>query len=369
MQVSRRVLTKVPYALAALAVAVVVGGVVTSQGTKVTTTQVRHDEPPATPTPTARVARLLSRVPAHVLVLSKEPLTAAQEAALVRATGARASLAVSAGTVFIGKGRTTALGVDPGVFRAWTPKGTAESDPVWQSVSDGDGAVAHVVGRAFELPLGGAVLTQAIFPLRLQVGSFATTALPGIGLVVDTDRAAELGLVPRTGLLLSVPSRPSDASALLARRAVPGLSVSAVQYERVAVAQRGWVVPAVGPISSGFGPRLHPIKKVVLFHDGIDIAAPLGAPVYAMSAGVVLYAGPARGFGTEVVLSHPGGVTTVYGHVSRVLVTSGPVTAGQPIALVGNEGDSTGPHLHAEVRVDDRAVDPVLWLRAHGVRL
>lgn len=365
MRVSRRVLTKLPHLLVALGLAVAVSGVVTAQTTRLTTT----DGPVETAPPQTRVAALTRRVPAHLLVLSRTPITGAQERALRRATGARAALAVSAGTVFIGKGQTTALGVDPGAFRAWTPKGTAESDPVWQSVANGDGAVAHVVGRAFELPLGGAVLTQATFPLRLQVGSFATTALPGIGLVVDGSRAAELGLVPHTGLLLSVPQRDADASAALARRAVPGLSVSAVQYERVPIARAGWVGPTVGRVSSGFGPRLHPLKKVVLFHDGIDIAAPYGAPVYAMADGVVLYAGPARGFGTEVVLSHKGGVVTVYGHVSRVLVTSGPVAAGQPIALIGNEGDSTGPHLHAEVRVDDRPVDPITWLRAHGVRL
>jgi murein DD-endopeptidase MepM/ murein hydrolase activator NlpD len=369
VQVSRRVLVRLSYLLVALGLAVGVGGVLASQGSRVTSTQVRHDEPTPTPTHTVPVAPLVRRVPAHLLVLSRTPITGAQERALLHATGARAALAVSAGTVFIGKGRTTALGVDPSGFRAWTPPGTAESDPVWQSVANGDGAVAHVVGRAFELPLGGVVLTQAIFPVRLQVGSFATTALPGIGLVVDGERAAELGLVPHTGLLLSVPQRSADASAALARKVAAGMSVSAVQYERVPVVRRGWVLPTVGRISSGFGPRLHPIKKVVLFHDGIDIAAPYGAPVYAMCDGVVLYAGPARGFGTEVVLSHKGGITTVYGHVSRILVTEGPVRAGQPIALIGNEGDSTGPHLHAEVRINDRAVDPVAWLRAHGVRI
>lgn len=367
MRVPRRVLTSLPYLLATLGVVLGVGGVVTAQHSTGDTRQVRQVEATASPVP--RVAALTRRVPAHLLVTSPQPLTAAQVGALVRATGARASLLVSAGQVFVEKGQTTALGVDPGVFRAWAPKGTAETDAVWQSVAAGDGAVAHVVGRAFELPLGGEVLAQAVFPLRLRVGSFATTALPGIGLVVSSDRAAELGLQPGTGLLLSVPQRDSDASARLARAVAKGMSVTAVQYERVPVVRAGWVVPAVGRVSSGFGPRLHPIKKVVLFHDGIDIAAPYGAPVYAMADGFVLYAGPARGFGTEVVLTHPGGITTVYGHVSRVLVTSGPVRAGQPIALVGNEGDSTGPHLHAEVRVDDRAVDPIAWLRAHGVRL
>ncbi len=370
MPVSRRMLTKLPYLLVALGLGVAGVGVATSRTTLVTTTQVRGEQPPpATVAPIIRVAALTRRVPAHVLVISKTPLTGAQERALVAATGARAALSVSAGTVFIGKGQTSALGVDPGAFRAWTPKGTAESDPVWQSVANGDGAVAHVVGRAFALPLGGVVLTQATFPLRLQVGSFATTALPGIGLVVDGNRAFELGLVPRTGLLLSIPQRDSDASAALARAAVPGVAVSAVQYQAVPVRQAGWVVPVVGRTSSAFGPRVHPIRRVVVFHDGIDVAAPLGAPVYAMSDGVVLYSGPARGFGNQIVLSHKGGVTTVYGHMSRLLVASGPVQAGQPIALVGSEGDSTGPHLHAEVRVNDVPVDPIAWLRAHGVNL
>ncbi len=366
MKVPRRLLTRLPHLLVALALVVAGAGFVTARTTRATTTPV---EAAPTPTPTVAVAALTRRVPAHLIVLSRTPITGAQERALISATGARAALAVSAGTVFIGRGRTTAVGVDPDAFRAWTPKGTAESDQVWQSVANGAGAVAHVVGRAFELPLGGEVLTQATFPLRLRVGSFATTALPGIGLVVDDQRASELGLVPHTGLLLSIPQRDADASATLARKVARGMSVNAVQYERVPVVRTGWVVPVVGRLSSAFGPRMHPIKQVVQFHDGIDVAAPYGAPVYAMTDGVVLYAGPARGFGIQIVLSHKGGITTVYGHMSRLLVMSGPVTAGQPIALVGNEGDSTGPHLHAEVRVNDQAVDPVAWLRAHGVRL
>ena len=361
----KRLLRASPYVLVVLALLVVGRGVLLARHTGGT----GHVEPTPRAVVDVPVAALRQRVPAHVIVVSKTPLTFAQRHRLIAATGARASLLVSAGTVFIGKGRTMAIGADPSSFRAWTPKGTAESNPVWQAVANGAGAVAHVVGRAFELPLGGEVLTQATFPLSLEVGAFATTALPGIGLVVDPERASELGLVPGTGLLLSAPQRDPEASARLARRAVPGLSVSAVQYERLPVVRGGWVLPCVGRLSAGFGMRIHPITHRPEFHAGIDIAAPIGTPVYAMSAGVVLYAGPARGFGTEVVLSHPGGITTVYGHVSRILVASGPVRAGQPIALVGNEGESTGPHLHAEVRINDQPVDPIRWLRAHGVRI
>jgi murein DD-endopeptidase MepM/ murein hydrolase activator NlpD len=369
VRVPPKVLKALPAGLLAVGLAVAGGAFLVSRETTSAHGTTDHRSPAPTVRPLPTVAALRARIPTAVLVTSPTTMAPSQVKALVAATGAKAALSVSAGKVFVDKGQTTALGVDPSTFRAWTPKGTAESTAVWQSVAAGDGAFAHVVARAFELPLGGDALSQATFPLQLRVGSFTTTAIPGIGLVVNEARATELGLTPGTGLLLSVPQRTSTESARLARAAAPGMSVSAVEYAVQPVARNGWVVPVVGRITSTFGPRLHPIKKVVLFHDGIDIAAPYGSPVYAMADGVVLYAGPARGFGQEVVLSHPGGVTTVYGHMSRILVTSGPVTAGQPIALVGSEGDSTGPHLHAEVRVDDRAIDPIAWLRAHGVRL
>lgn len=365
---SSRALKALPHALLALGLLVGVGGVLTAQGRAVTPVAAPPSPSPSRTTAPVQVAPLRARLTAQLLVRSRAPLSAAQQRTLVAVTGARAAVVVAAGDVRVGTGRTAALGVDPGTFRAWTPKGTAESDPVWQSVARGEGAVAHVVGRAFEVPLGGEVTAQGTRAVQLHVGSFTTTGVPGVGLVVDEQRAAELGLAPRTALLLSVPGRSARA-AERARAAVRGVTVTDLHPEPVATARPAWVVPALGQVTSGFGLRVHPIKHVLLFHDGIDIAAPLGAPVYAMADGVVLYAGPARGFGTEVVLSHGGGVTTVYGHMSRVLVTSGPVRAGQPIALVGNEGDSTGPHLHAEVRVDDQPVDPLVWLRAHGVRL
>lgn len=364
--IARRLLRASPYILLVVALLVLGRGVLLARDNTSGQTWV---EPTSAPVANVPVAPLRARVPAHLIVVSKTPMTAAQRLRLKAVTGARATLPVTAGTVFISKGQTMALGVDPSSFRAWTPKGTAESNPVWQAVANGSGAVAHVVGRAFELPLGGEVLTQATFPLSLEVGAFATTALPGIGLVVDAGRAAELGLQASTGLLLSVPQRDPEISAGLVRKAVPGVSVNAVQFEAVPVRRSGWGIPVVGRVSSAFGQRVHPIRRVVAFHAGIDIAAPLGRPVYAMHDGVVLYAGPARGFGNQVVLSHPGGVTTVYGHVRQLLVRSGPVKVGQPIALVGNEGESTGPHVHVEVRVGDRPTDPIEWLRAHGVKL
>jgi murein DD-endopeptidase MepM/ murein hydrolase activator NlpD len=125
-----------------------------------------------------------------------------------------------------------------------------------------------------------------------------------------------------------------------------------------------WVRPITGPVTSGFGQRWGRL------HAGVDFGAPVGTPVHAASHGTVVAAGPASGYGNWVKIAHPGGVSTVYGHISRWTVTVGqPVAAGQVVAYSGNEGRSTGPHLHFETHVDGQPADPVAFYTAHGVRL
>ncbi|MCU1692731.1 MAG: Peptidase, partial [Frankiales bacterium] len=126
----------------------------------------------------------------------------------------------------------------------------------------------------------------------------------------------------------------------------------------------GWVWPADGPLTSHFGWRRHPIFGDMRFHAGIDIGAAYGSPTHAADDGVVTYAGPASGYGTLVLISHGtrGGrdVTTGYAHQSALLVGVGDhVARGQQVGRVGNEGNSTGPHLHFEVRLDGDPVDPL----------
>ncbi|SDE90871.1 Peptidase family M23 [Pseudonocardia oroxyli] len=105
-----------------------------------------------------------------------------------------------------------------------------------------------------------------------------------------------------------------------------------------------YVLPTLGRFTSGFGARWG------VTHYGIDLAAPIGTPIFAFTDGVVEESGPASGFGMWVVLRHPDGTRTVYGHINRSLVSVGQtVQAGQEIAEVGNRGQSTGPHLHFEI--------------------
>jgi murein DD-endopeptidase MepM/ murein hydrolase activator NlpD len=109
------------------------------------------------------------------------------------------------------------------------------------------------------------------------------------------------------------------------------------------------------------------------FHYGIDLAAPMHTPEYAAADGVVLRAGPASGFGLAVYILHENGDVTVYGHMDQILVDVGQyVDAGDTIALLGNRGQSTGPHLHFEVHrggENGRRIDPVAWLNARGVEV
>lgn len=121
--------------------------------------------------------------------------------------------------------------------------------------------------------------------------------------------------------------------------------------------------PARGPLSSPFGPRIHPIYQVPSFHSGIDLALPEGTAVHASAPGRVVTAGWEGGYGLLVVVSHGEGYTTYYAHLSRVLVSVGQfVEIGQPVGLSGNTGLSTGPHLHFEIRRDGVAVDPLQFL-------
>jgi murein DD-endopeptidase MepM/ murein hydrolase activator NlpD len=114
-------------------------------------------------------------------------------------------------------------------------------------------------------------------------------------------------------------------------------------------------------LSSRFGWRIHPIHHVRSFHSGVDMACPEGTPIRAAAGGVVVFAGYHGGvYGPSVLIDHGGGISTFYGHCSRVLVSSGStVKKGQTIAKVGTEGTSTGPHLHFEKRRNGESISPM----------
>jgi len=131
---------------------------------------------------------------------------------------------------------------------------------------------------------------------------------------------------------------------------IPDLTVLSAQP--VALSQSTWA-------TSGFGWREDPIRKRKKFHRGDDIRAQSGTPVFSAGDGVVVFAGRQGGYGNVIYVDHGGGVVTRYGHLRRIETTRDRViAAGQRIGQVGSTGRATGPHLHFEVRLDGRAVDP-----------
>jgi murein DD-endopeptidase MepM/ murein hydrolase activator NlpD len=133
-----------------------------------------------------------------------------------------------------------------------------------------------------------------------------------------------------------------------------------------------WARPAGGYISSNYGARVAPCAGCSSFHEGVDLAAGCGAPIYAAHAGTVAYAGLYGGYGNYIRINHGGGITTAYGHIvdGGILVRSGQqVAVGQVIARVGSTGHSTGCHLHFEVRINGTPTNPVSFLSARGISL
>lgn len=121
--------------------------------------------------------------------------------------------------------------------------------------------------------------------------------------------------------------------------------------------------PVSGPVTSGFGYRVHPIFGTRRMHTGVDFSAGTGTPIYAADGGVVISAGSRGGYGNATVVDHGGGMATLYAHQSRLGVSAGQsVERGALIGYVGSTGFSTGPHLHFEVRINGQPVDPAGYL-------
>ena len=158
---------------------------------------------------------------------------------------------------------------------------------------------------------------------------------------------------PRTPLPAHV---PADFSAVAVKR-----------KPRTPPATAAWVNPnPTAAVTSCFGPRWGRM------HEGVDLAAPDGAPILAAGAGTVVRAGPAEGYGNAVLIDHGDGFLTHYGHLSRIAVRVGEhVAAGQQIGDEGSTGHSTGPHLHFEVHQGHykNPIEPTAWMRQHGVNI
>jgi hypothetical protein len=133
--------------------------------------------------------------------------------------------------------------------------------------------------------------------------------------------------------------------------------------------QRPSIWPTKGRITSPFGYRFHPIEGQNMFHEGLDIANVHQTPIHATADGVVRFAGNRDFYGKAIIVSHEQAeMETVYAHLDRILIKNGQhVKRGEVIALMGSTGRSTGPHLHYEVRVNGRHMNPMSFILPEDV--
>nr|WP_255647812.1 M23 family metallopeptidase [Ensifer sp. IC4062] len=205
-------------------------------------------------------------------------------------------------------------------------------------------------------------------------------------LTSSATRAAEAirTIVERTGVTLSAGTTEASASGPGGNaiggpfvepqdedpfgKSLAALDSALLELEETRDAARKLPLQSPAPtsdVTSNFGNRLDPFLGRLALHAGIDFRAPIGTRIRSAAAGTVTTAGPTGGYGNMVEIDHGNGVITRYAHLSVILVSVGDhVRADDVIAKSGSTGRSTGPHLHYEVRIDGRAVDPVLFLRA-----
>ena len=194
--------------------------------------------------------------------------------------------------------------------------------------------------------------------------------------VAAASRIRQLGMNPGT-MLVSIADRSAQGGPLLSlvtsRNGTldPRFERLGISLARMDALERGLAgIPQFLPaslefISSGFGYRSDPITGGAAFHAGLDFKGPIGAPIYAAARGTVSFAGVRHGYGNCIEIAHGNGLLTRYAHMSAFRARVGErVGPGSVIGLIGNTGRSTGPHLHFEVRINDRPLNPRPFLES-----
>ncbi len=195
--------------------------------------------------------------------------------------------------------------------------------------------------------------------------AFIDSAVTGKTLFLPTSAGLFIAEKPHTPLEFLLKTRYSDSSgssvfSLIAVKFqyIPGAKLTPT--ERAFFTDSSMIPPLeTGVISSSFGMRISPFTGEKTFHNGTDIAAPRGTPVFACKSGIIAFAGVDNIYGRYVIIQHDNNTQSLYAHMDTVLVSTGDISEkGAQIGTVGSTGLSTGDHLHFEIRIGSRAQDP-----------
>jgi murein DD-endopeptidase MepM/ murein hydrolase activator NlpD len=257
--------------------------------------------------------------------------------------------------------RTVATVVGVCALAAMVGVGTLASRAFWAPTARGMGAAAMGGSEVAEITEGIRRLRDTIAIIRSREDRIRLLAgLPSSDSTATSPAAVDSSL-STTSLRSDVNSLLERAGHLSARFAE--VSDSLAQNEQ-RLASLPSIMPTAGWLTSQFSRnRRHPVLHVSRPHEGIDVSTAMGTPIVAPAAGRVKSAGNESGYGLTVEIDHGNGIVTKYAHCSRILVRPGQqVTRGMTIAAVGKSGLSTGPHLHYEIHVNGRVVDPLTFV-------
>jgi murein DD-endopeptidase MepM/ murein hydrolase activator NlpD len=221
---------------------------------------------------------------------------------------------------------------------------------------------------------GSAMAMIALFAIGTSLPALAVTTEPTQTIATSEDPTDDLQsvtaggkasvLIERDGYTITQAPEPASYTEVASNGEWASLSPGQLS-------DQGWALPVLGRLSSPFGSRPNkPVDGVGDFHNGTDIAAPCGQPVFAATGGKVVTSRYQGSYGNWVLIDHGNGIETGYAHNSQLLVDAGQlVVAGEIIAIVGSTGASSGCHVHYETRVDGELIDAETFMSTRGVSL
>ena len=256
------------------------------------------------------------------------------------------------------------------------------------AVLSGKGDPEELAAQIPMVPVTSGVATAAVAPLvqiEARQGALAAQAQKAteMRLAMTASHLRRLGMSPERiirrahgGMGGPFEAAPNGAEASANAAADAQFRTLFQTWKKLDTLEQAVIaIPSLQPVdnltfTSNFGVRSDPFRGVAAMHAGVDIPGPMGTPVYATADGMIARAERAGAYGNLVEVNHGKGIETRYGHLSRILVSANTkVKRGQLIGLMGSTGRSTGSHLHYEVRVDGRAVNPVPYLQTAGTML
>ncbi|GAB3297317.1 M23 family metallopeptidase [Parasphingorhabdus pacifica] len=239
----------------------------------------------------------------------------------------------------------------------------AIGQPIAASSDNSEERAAAVQPAAQEQPLSAAVAGSENKPASVEIlGAAPANNSLAEAKKIDKSQAIEQARVEKAAAEKAAAEKAAAEKAAAEKAAAERSAQARAVVPAAAQSSNGYIKPADGTFTSGFGARWGSS------HKGIDLANSIGTPIKSVSAGEVINAGPASGFGQWVRVQHDDGTISVYGHINTIDVNVGQqVGAGEQIATMGNRGQSTGPHLHFEIIQGGQKINPLPWLESKGI--